>query len=372
MTFTVADFIERFERFAPPTLAVSGDPIGLHFGSRQQAISKILVTLDVRPEVVDEAIDLGVDFIFAHHPPIFRPASRLDQDQPQQAMYNKIIQHGIAVYAAHTNLDAVAGGMNDWLSDLYEIRDTEILNSHTAIPYYRVTTYVPTDDLAAVKAAIFASGITDSENYANVAYQHLGIGTFKPQAAAQPARGQLDQQEKVNEVAFSFVCSKFDLNRALATIQASHPYEEAVTDVVTLENMAKPVGIGRVGNLEKAMPLADYAQLIKEKSNLSGLRLVVADPDRPVKRVAVLGGAGEKYYQDALAKGADTFITGDVYYHTAHDMQAAGLNVIDPGHHFESICKPHLLDLFKNWQAEDGWPVEIFMSQLNTDPFSFV
>src|SRR5699024_4098525 len=78
-------------------------------------------TLDIRPEVVEEAKAIGADFIFAHHPPIFKPVKRLTEDDPQQSMYAEIIRSGIGVYAAHTNLDAAPAGMNDWLSDLYEV-----------------------------------------------------------------------------------------------------------------------------------------------------------------------------------------------------------------------------------------------------------
>ncbi|GAB7170911.1 hypothetical protein TUA1478L_29060 [Lactiplantibacillus plantarum] len=53
-------------------------------------------------------------------------------------------------------------------------------------------------------------------------------------------------------------------------------------------------------------------------------------------------------------------------------MLAAGLTVIDPGHHIESICKSQLTKLFDQWRVQAGWPIEIVASQLNTDPFTFI
>lgn len=271
MSLTIREFIKVFETYAPETYAVEGDPTGLHFGSLDQDIHKILVTLDVRPEVVKEAVAVGANFIFAHHPPIFKPVKRLTEDDPQQAMYADIIRSGIGIYAAHTNLDAAPNGMNDWLADMYGLENTEILRTHT-------------------------------------------------------------------------------------------------TDAVSGE----PIGIGRIGDLNTPQTLADFSNFVKEKTGVSGLRVVVADKERPVRRVAVLGGDGGSYFADAIAKGADTFITGDVYYHTAHDMIAGGLNVIDPGHHFESIVKEKMTNKLNEWNTAHHWAISIVPSNLNTDPFTFI
>lgn len=271
MSLTIKDFIQQFQTFAPEYYAVEGDPTGLHFGRLDQDIHKILVTLDIRPEVVEEAKAIGADFIFAHHPPIFKPVKRLTEDDPLQAMYAEIIRSGIGVYAAHTNLDAAPDGMNDWLSDLYAVENTTVLRAHTKD-----------------------------------------------------------------------------------------------------ETTGQAIGIGRIGDLAEPMSLEDFGTFVKEKTGVNGLRMVVADGNRPVKRVAILGGDGGSYFEDALAKGADTFITGDVYYHTGHDMIAAGLNVIDPGHHFESIVKEKMTDKFTEWNEINHWQVEIVASQLNTDPFTFI
>ena len=65
-----------------------------------------------------------MDFIFAHHPVMFKPAKDLDTRNPQNAMYAKLLAHQITVYAAHTNLDTANGGMNDWLADQLGLNNT--------------------------------------------------------------------------------------------------------------------------------------------------------------------------------------------------------------------------------------------------------
>lgn len=113
---TAQDLVDRIEQFAPKSLAESGDPTGLQIGDPLQPIHRVMTTLDVRPEVVAEAIATGVDFIWAHHEAMFFPAKNLDLRVPQNKMYADLIQHHIVVYAAHTNLDSAQGGMNDWLA----------------------------------------------------------------------------------------------------------------------------------------------------------------------------------------------------------------------------------------------------------------
>lgn len=71
-------------------------------------------------------------------------------------------------------------------------------------------------------------------------------------------------------------------------------------------------------------------------------------------------------------KGADVYVTGDVTYHTAHDIYESGLAVIDPGHYFESVCKYRLTDIFKNWTKEENWPIEVMTSRINTNPFKLI
>lgn len=115
------ELINRFEQFASPLIAEDHDPVGLQLGDPSREIMTVMTTLDVRPEVVDEAIEANADFIFAHHPMMFHAAHNLDLSDPQNAMYAKLIKHNVVVYGAHTNLDNVNGGMNDWLAEQLQL-----------------------------------------------------------------------------------------------------------------------------------------------------------------------------------------------------------------------------------------------------------
>jgi len=257
--------INRFEDFAPLSLAWERDPSGLQLGNPDKPVKTVLVTLDVRPEVVTEAEAIHADMIFSHHPAMFRPVHNLDLRVPQNAMYAQILKDDLLVYAAHTNLDRVQDGMNDWLAEA------------------------------------------------------LGL-----------------------------------------------------SQVVPFINEGEGANMGRIGLLPDKIRLEAFVEQVKAAYNVKGLRVVARDLDRLVQKVAILGGDGGDAFNDAKQAGADVFITGDVYYHTGHDMLAADLPVIDPAHHIESIMKGKVATLINEWADAERWDVKAIPSKLSTDPFTFM
>ena len=130
--------------------------------------------------------------------------------------------------------------------------------------------------------------------------------------------------------------------------------------------------MGRIGTLKQPVSVLKFAKQCKRDFHVGGLRLVTQQPQKLIQRVAILGGSGDEFYPDAVKKGAQVYVTGDVYYHTAHDMLAHGLSVVDPGHHIEAICIQHLAQLFEKWNRRYQWNVQIVTSDVNTDPFTFI
>ncbi len=110
--------IQTLENMAPLGLAEEWDNVGLLINPlRPRPVKKILLTIDLTEAVADEAIETKADLIMAYHPILFRPASRLNADNAYDRTVMKLIQKNIAVYSPHTALDAVIGGVNDWLAD---------------------------------------------------------------------------------------------------------------------------------------------------------------------------------------------------------------------------------------------------------------
>ena len=79
---------------------------------------------------------------------------------------------------------------------------------------------------------------------------------------------------------------------------------------------------GVVGMLPEAMKASDFIQTLKEAFQVE---CVMANKllERPVRRVAICGGAGDFMLNDAIAAGADAFVTGEMHYHQyfGHDRQ---------------------------------------------------
>lgn len=114
---TTHQIYEGMQRIAPLELAESWDNPGLLVDCGGP-VEKVLVTLDITPEVVEEAAAKGCSLIVAHHPVIFSPLKKLgSRDVPFQ-----LVQSGISAICMHTNLDAAEGGVNDVLADLFGIR----------------------------------------------------------------------------------------------------------------------------------------------------------------------------------------------------------------------------------------------------------
>ena len=109
---TVRDVIDYMETIAPPGLAAEWDNVGLLCGDPNAPVTAVVTALDATPAVIAYAQSVGAGLIITHHPAIFAPLSSLPADHP---VYQAAAA-GIALYAAHTNLDAAAGGVNDVLA----------------------------------------------------------------------------------------------------------------------------------------------------------------------------------------------------------------------------------------------------------------
>lgn len=364
------EIIELFEQFSPKGYAVDGDKVGLQIGRLNKPIQNVMITLDVLENVVDEAIEKNVDLIIAHHPPIFRPLQKLVTDTPQGRMLEKIIKHDIAVYAAHTNLDVAPGGVNDLLAEALGLQNIELLAPTYEEKLKKLVVFVPKKHSEQVRNALGLAGAGAIGNYSYCSFTSEGTGNFLPGENTNPFIGNTGELETVQEERIETIFPASLEKRVLSAMLKAHPYEEVAYDIYPLANKGPELGLGRVGSIGE-MTLKEFADQVKQVFGLSGVR-VVGDLNSKVKKVAVLGGDGNKYWSQAKFKGADVFVTGDLYYHVAHDAMLAGLNIIDPGHHVEAVMKQGVTNILIKKCTEKGYSVNVFPSELSTDPFQFL
>ncbi len=128
---TVKEVCDVMAVIAPVQLAESYDNVGLMVGDLKKFVGKIIVGLELTDQFVQKAIDEEADMIIVHHPPIFSPIRHLKNNDPSDVIGGRLyrlIRHDIACYAAHTNLDRVKGGLNDYIIERLGLRsmDNEI------------------------------------------------------------------------------------------------------------------------------------------------------------------------------------------------------------------------------------------------------
>lgn len=371
MTNTVknVDVFQAMEQWAPKTLAYDWDNVGLQVGSFAKPVRKMMITLDVLEPVVDEAIDKQVDLIIAHHPMLFKPLSQLNVDSMEGRIMQKLIQNGISVYAAHTNLDIANGGVNDMLCDIIGINETVAIQEETKEKLIKFSVNVPESHADDVRDALAAAGAGYVGEYSHCAFQTKGQGTFMPLEGTNPFIGNQNELARVNEMKIETIAPENILNELIQIVTEHHPYEEPAYDIYSLENRGKSYGIGRIGSLNADMTVNDLCEHIKDVLDVPCVR-VAGELTKTVKTVAVLGGSGEKYAKAAMTKGADAYITGDVTFHPAQDAWQIGMAMIDPGHHIEKVMKQAVKSYLD--QQFSGKELEIIVSNANTEPFRFI
>ena len=224
----------------------------------------MLVALDVTQSVIREAKERGAQLIVSHHPVIWGGTKSVTDQTLIGRKLLELIENRISVISAHTNLDAVAGGVNDALA------------------------------------------------------LRLGLSEI----------GQLHQDG--------------------------------------VDGQGRAYGIGRTGLVPK-QNLYDFAQAVKELLGARGVRLV--DGGKPVRRVAVGGGACGGMLADAIAAGCDTFVTADVKYDGFLDAKALGINLIDAGHFpTEQVVCPVLRD----WIIQRFPQLSVEVSKRHQEVFSYL
>lgn len=364
-----ADVFQEMERWAPKSLAYEWDNVGLQIGSSSNPVNKVMVTLDVLEPVVDEAIDKQVDLIIAHHPIFFKPLKQLNVDSMEGRIVQKLIQNGISVYAAHTNLDIANGGVNDMLCDIIGIDKPDVLLEETTERLVKFSVNVPDSHADVVRDAMAAAGAGHIGEYSHCTFQINGQGTFMPLEGTDPFIGEQNELTRVEEVKMETIAPETILNELVPIVIERHPYEEPAYDIYPLKNQGQTYGIGRIGTLNEDMNVNDLCEHIKDVLDVPCVR-VAGELTKPVKTVAVLGGSGEKYIDAALKSEADAYITGDVTFHPAQNAWQMGMAVIDPGHHVEKVMKQAVKAYLDQHFTREA--LDIIVSNANTEPFRFV
>ena len=324
----VGDVARIVERAAPPALALPDDNPGLQLGSAASPVRGVLVALDPTPRAVARAAAAKADLLVTHHPLFLDPLRRIDTGTATGAAAAAALGAGIAVYAAHTNLDAAPGGLAAEAARRLGLREPRFLHPVAGPARFKIVVFVPEPAAERVRAALAAAGAGAIGRYDSCAFATAGEGTFRPLAGARPAIGRAGRLERVPERRLEVIAEEGVLSAVLAAAHRAHPYEAPAIDCYPLR--PEPFGgFGCVGEIAAA----GFAAFVRRARAAFGAEARVSGrrPAR-VRRVAVCPGSGGRLVPLAAAAGADVYVTGEVRYHNQREAEHHGLAIVELGH----------------------------------------
>ena len=361
---TVAGILDEL---APRRLAESWDNVGLLVGDNKQKINRVMVCLDVPEWVVEEAIEKDVDMIVSHHPMIFNGIKRVNSDTATGRKLLSLIKNNVALYCLHTNYDIVAGGLNDIFARELGFLNSSVIEETYREKVFKLVVYVPSGHEDKIMNAMCSAGAGYIGKYSCCTYRVKGIGTFQPLAGAKPFIGTDGSLESVEEFRVETIVPEKLMNKVIKEMLKAHPYEEAAYDIYETRNESQVMGLGRIVELENETTLSTYADNVKTLLGANHIRFA-GDPNRTIKKVALLNGSGNKFINDARFAGADVLVTGDMQYHGILDALEMGLCVIDAGHYAtEKIMIKYITEYLKRKFQELKLDVDVFESSANTE-----
>ncbi len=289
-----SDVVALLHEWFPPHTAESWDAVGLVAGDPDQQVRKVMFAVDPSPEVAAEAVEFGADLLVVHHPLFLTPVHGVAATTPKGRTLHALTKAGCALLTAHTNADQAVGGVSEALATALGLTDQRPITAAAGDPIDRLTVYVPSDAAAVVRAALAEAGAGKIGDYDLASFSSVGEGRFRPLEGADPSVGTVGEVQTVEEVRIEVVLPRGRRADVVRAMRAAHPYEEPAYQVVEVADTgAGSAGTGRIGTVAR-QTLGQFADAVAEAlpDTVHGVR-VAGDPDRPVRRVAVCGGAGD-------------------------------------------------------------------------------
>jgi len=367
---TLRDVVAALEAAYPPALAESWDAIGLVCGDPDEPVQRVLIAVDPVTETVTEAFEGGAQLLVTHHPLLLRGVHGVPADDPKGALVHRLIRAGAGLFCAHTNADSADPGVSDALAATLGLSVTGPLAPRSAEPLDTLSVGVPVADVERVLDALAGAGAGRIGACSRAAWTTEGTGQFLPLPGAQPSAGRIGEVAYFPETRVEMVLPRSARRDVLQALLAAHPYQQPAYDLH--EQAASPgsTGLGRVGELPTTESLREFTMRVSRAlpATAWGVR-AAGDPDLPIRRVAVCGGAGDSLLAAADAAGVDVYVTSDLRHHPASEHLAAG--------------GPALVDI-AHWASEWPWcrqaaavvvdalagTVDVTVSHRRTDPWT--
>jgi len=359
---TLQDVTQFLESIAPLSLQESYDNAGLITGDVNSEITSVLVTLDVTEKVVEEAIQKKAQLIVSHHPIVFSGLKKITGKNYVERTLIKAIKNDIAIYAAHTNLDSVDGGVNHKICEKLGLQNCKILQPSGEL-LKKLVTFIPVENASQVREAVFNAGAGNIGNYDSGGFTAEGVESFRGNENSNPIVGKKGEIHSEKEIRFETIFPGYLQGKIVGALLKAHPYEEVAYDIYSLGNNFDKIGMGMTGTLANSVSETEFLQQLKSTFN-TGVIKHTALKDKPVEKVAVCGGSGSFLLNAAIAAGADFFVSGDFKYHQFFDAENK-IVIADIGH-FES--EQFTKELFYELLTKKFPKFAVHLSGVGTNP----
>ena len=369
----LVDVIAVLDGWFDPRWAEPWDAVGLVCGDPAAPVERILLAVDAVPATVAEARSVGAHLLLTHHPLLLTPVHGVPADDPKGGLVHRMITSGVAHFVAHTNADVADPGVSDALASQLGLSALRPLAPADDADIDKLVVFVPLEQSEALVDALSAAGAGAIGDYDRCAWVTEGDGTFRPLAGAHPTLGQTGEITRVREARVEMVVPRSRRHEVVAALRAAHPYEEPAFDILVQAPLPSRRGSGRIGQLAEPMTLREFATHAADRlpGTAWGVR-AAGDPDRPVRTVAVCGGAGGSLADQARRAGADAFLTADLKHHSTleavTEREPGAMALVDAAHWATEA--PWLDAVAARLTATFGTTVEARVSRLITDPWT--
>ncbi len=369
MKVKVADIIEVMGVIAPTRLAEAWDNVGLQVGQTDWPVKTIWIALDPSPDVVSAACQKNIDLLITHHPLIFNPLWSIDFNSATGNSIRLAAQNQLAIFAAHTNFDSAADGLNDTLARRIGLFNLKTLDKSRDSGIYKLVVYVPVKYENEFLHAFLDTHTAEIRRYSDDSFKTRGRGILKPDSSDGLRDGNADAIFRSKEITFESVVPGGDLDGVIEKLMGIHPDMAMSYNIYPLQATNEDWGLGRIGELAKSQDLRSFALDIQKKLGLTSVK-VAGDLSLTITRAAVCTGSGSSLMKVFLASGAQAFISGDLHYHDAKEVQTAKRGLVDIGHFAsEHLIIDVLTQKLSGLLTDNDFNVTVTAYRLEKDPF---
>ncbi len=356
--------LSQIQKIFPFEYSESYDNVGLVIGNHDDAIKGIILCLNVTEEVVNEAIKKSCNLIISHHPLIFHGLKQITNQSQKEKIIRLCITKNINVIALHTNIDKSYIGLNKYIAEQLGLKNITTLSPEKDL-LRKLVVFCPTEHANKVRTALFEAGAGVIGNYDSCSYNISGFGTFKGNEKTKPFVGKQNEIHQEEEIRIETIFPQHLQYNVLKALSDTHPYEEIAFDIYPLENEYNKVGLGIVGELDKAMTKTQFLEHIKRILKTPCLRYSNCENDK-ISTVAFCGGSGSQLIQNAIKQKADAFVTADLSYHQFEIDNK--LLLIDAGHFETEVL---FKDFFENILSEININFVVFKSETELNHINY-